>query len=232
MNEESFITFTCPHCGRAVDYLEDYAGSAQPCPHCSEDIVVPGRGDTEGRNLPLPMETTRLILRRLQEEDLWDIIEILSNPEIFRLDERAAMTDDESKAWLSQAVKDKLSDAKGELNLGIVQRSDQKLVGLISMKYFGWNRLQARLAIQINRNFQRQGIGAEAFWAAVCFCLRDIGLHRVSATCDSRNVAAVAMLTKLGLRQEAECLRDSYIDGEWTDTRWFAMLAEEFPRGS
>ena len=55
MNEESYITFACPKCGNSVEYLEDYAGTAQPCPYCGEDIVVASADGTEGHGLPLPL---------------------------------------------------------------------------------------------------------------------------------------------------------------------------------
>jgi RimJ/RimL family protein N-acetyltransferase len=57
-------------------------------------------------------------------------------------------------------------------------------------------------------------------------------LHRVVTTCDSRNTAAVRLLTKLRMRNEAECLRDRFIDGEWMDSLWFAMTEDELPQGS
>ena len=60
MDEDTYITFACPKCGNSVEYLEQYAGTAQVCPYCSEDIVVPHDGDEKGATLPLPIETSRL----------------------------------------------------------------------------------------------------------------------------------------------------------------------------
>ena len=82
----------------------------------------------------------------------------------------------------------------------------------------------------IDYGYRRRGFGYEALQAALAFCLRDIGLHRLTVSCDSRNAAAVRLFTKLGMRNEAECLRDRFIDGEWADTLWFAMLDEELPQ--
>jgi predicted RNA-binding Zn-ribbon protein involved in translation (DUF1610 family) len=85
MSEETYIGFACPKCGNSVEYLDQYAGSAQPCPYCGEDIIVPRSADQDGFVLPLPIETPRLLLRRLQMTDFPDTLEILSDIEIFSL---------------------------------------------------------------------------------------------------------------------------------------------------
>ncbi len=232
MDEQTYITFSCPKCGNSVEYMEDCAGSAQPCPFCGEDVIVPRSGDQASSALPLPIETPRLVLRKLQLEDFSDALEVLSDPETFRYEERPPMDETEVKPWLERVVKEKLSDISGLLTLGIVLRDSQKLIGLLWMKYVDSNRQQASLGIQMNNGFKRQGLGFEAFRAALSFCLQDIGLHRVTATCDSRNEAAVRLFTKLGMRNEAECLRDRFIEGEWVDSLWFAMTEDELPQGS
>lgn len=232
MDEQTYITFSCPKCGNSVEYLEDYAGSAQPCPFCGEDIIVPRGADQESAALPLPIETPRLILRKVQLEDLSDALEILSDAETFRYEERPPMDETEVKPWLERVAKEKLSDTTGILTLGIVLRDNHKLIGLVWVRYMDSNRQQASLGIQMNNGFKRQGFGFEAFQATLSFCLRDIGLHRVTTTCDSRNAPAVGLFTKLRMRSEAECLRDRFIDGEWADSLWFAMTEDELPQGS
>ncbi|HVM63160.1 MAG TPA: GNAT family N-acetyltransferase [Verrucomicrobiae bacterium] len=230
MSEETFITFTCPKCGDSVEYSEDCAGSAQACPFCGEDIIVPRGESQQSSALPLPIETPRLMLRKIELEDLSDAAEILSDPETFRYEERPAMDEQELKRWLEGVVKEKLSDRSGALSLGIMLRDGRKLIGLTWIRYTDANRLQASLGIQINEGFKRQGYGFEAFRSVLAFCLRDIGLHRVTVSCDSRNVGAVRLFEKAGMRNEAECLRDRLIEGEWADTRWFAMLDQELPQ--
>lgn len=232
MDEQTYITFSCPKCGNSVEYLEDYAGSAQPCPYCGEDVIVPRSADQKTFALPLPIETPRLALRKLQLEDLSDVLEILSDPETFRYEERPPMDEAEVKPWLERVAKEKLSDTSGQLTLGVVLRDNHKLIGLVWVQYADSNRQQATLGIQLNNGFKRQGLGFEAFQATLSFCLRDIGLHRVTANCDSRNAPAVGLFTKLHMRNEAECLRDRFIDGEWVDSLWFAMTEDELPQAT
>ncbi len=230
MNEENYITFACPKCGNSVEYLEDYAGTAQPCPYCGEDIIVANAGETEGQSLPLPLSTPRLILRRLTLEDLADILEILTDPEMYQYEERGTLDEAEGKRWLETAVKQKLSDAEGRLSLGIAEQTSGKLLGILGLRYRDQDRRQADLEIQINHTYQKKGFGSEAMVAILIFCLRDIGLHRVTATCDCNNIASVRLLTKVGMRKEAEYRKDRFVGGEWVNSYRFAMLEEEIPR--
>jgi RimJ/RimL family protein N-acetyltransferase len=229
MNEENYVTFACPKCGNSVEYLEEYVGTAQPCPYCGEDVIVANAGATEGHSLPLPLSTPRLIVRRLTPEDLADVLEIQSDPEMFQYEERGPLDEAEGKRWLEAALKKKLSDNEGKLFLGITEQNSGKLIGITGLGYRDRDRRQADLWIQVNRSYQGQGFGSEAVVALLIFCLRNIGLHRVTAGCDCRNVASVRLLTKVGMRKEAEYRKDRFVDGEWVSSYRFAMLEEDIP---
>jgi [ribosomal protein S5]-alanine N-acetyltransferase len=228
MADDSYINFNCPHCGVAVEYLEDTAGTAQPCPHCSEDVIVPEAGQQEGRALPLPLQTPRLVLRRLELEDAGELLELMSDPELFRYEPRPAWEEADVERWLPKAVKAKLSDDEGQMSIALVHERDKKLIGLLQMAYPSTTRDQAKLEIQIHRDYHRQGLATEALLVGLNFCFRDIRLHRVMAGTDSRNIAGTRLLTKVGMRKEAEFLKNRFIDGEWANSVWFAMLREEF----
>jgi [ribosomal protein S5]-alanine N-acetyltransferase len=230
MDEEKYITFPCPKCGNSVEYLEDFAGTAQPCPYCGEDVVVANADGTESHGLPLPVTTPRLVLRRLTPDDVADVLEILTDPEIYQYEDHGPLDDAQAKLWLETTLKEKLSDREGKLSLAITEQNSGKLVGVLRLQYRDRDRRQADFGIQINRSYQRQGFGSEAAVALLIFCLRDIGLHRVTAGCDCSNVASVRLLTKVGMRKEAEYRKDRFVDGKWVNSYRFAMLEEDIPR--
>ncbi len=59
------------------------------------------------------------------------------------------------------------------------------------------------------------------------FCFENINLHRITAGCDRRNLAALRLCAKVGMRREAEFLKNRFIHDEWVNTVWPAMLSEE-----
>jgi ribosomal-protein-alanine N-acetyltransferase len=228
MNDEVYISFPCPHCGNTVDYIESYAETLQPCPYCTEDLIVPARTGEEGGKLPLPIETTRLTMRRLELDDLSDAVEILTEPDTFRHEEQDAWSEDGVKRWLEEEVKSRLSDQKGRLALGIIRLDNHKLIGLLWLSYSKPNRQEVAVVIQINTSQMRKGFGSEALQSALSFCFNDVRLHRVTAVCATNDLASIRLLTKVGMRKEAECVKDRFIDGEWANSSWYAVLEEEF----
>ncbi len=228
MSEDDPITFKCPFCGASLEYLKEDAGTAQACPFCSEEVVVPKEGGLEGRELPLPVTTPRLALRRLDWQDFADLFEIFSDPETFRYDPQPAWEEKQVKDWLTETVHSKFSERRGLMALGIEIQSEPKLIGVLALNFNTSDRQQALVDIRINSQYLRQGFGTEAMVGAFCFCFDDLGLHRLTATCHSGNAAAHRLLTKIGMRQEGESVQDCQIDGAWTNTLWFAQLRDEF----
>jgi RimJ/RimL family protein N-acetyltransferase len=64
------------------------------------------------------------------------------------------------------------------------------------------------------------------------FCFNGIKLHRVTAACDSRNVAACRLLERAGMRREGEFLKDHFADGAWFNTVSYAVLSEDCCKGN
>lgn len=61
--------------------------------------------------------------------------------------------------------------------------------------------------------------------------LGELGLHRIEINVRPENHASLAVVRKLGLRDEGMRSRYLHIDGDWRDHRSFAVLAEEVGEG-
>jgi RimJ/RimL family protein N-acetyltransferase len=55
-----------------------------------------------------------------------------------------------------------------------------------------------------------------------------LGRHRIHASVDPRNLASMAMLRALGMRQEAHHRESLWLQDEWVDDVVFAILASEW----
>ncbi len=227
ITEESFIDFKCPECGELASFPQDHAGRAEECPSCSACVIVPKDGSAVGRKLPLPLTTPRLVLRRLRGLDWKDLMEILSDDEVLHYVDLRPLTEEEIIRWLEGDGYVKLTTPNQAFCLGIELREGAKLIGYITLTFTDPRRRQAALGIFLNRGFHRKGFATEALAALLDFCFREINLHRVTATSDSRNLAACRLFEKAGLRREGEFRRDRFSNGEWVNTLFYAILSED-----
>ena len=227
MTEESFADFKCPYCGDVVSFPKEYAGQVHECPLCTESLIVPPAGAPIGRKLPLPITTSRLLLRRLRGMDWKDLHEFMSDEELFRFQDNHPLSEDEITQWLETDGHVKLTTPDQSFCLGIELQGSDKLIGYLAMRFADAQRLQATFTLLMNRSFQRKGFGAEALVAGMAFCFTDIAVHRVTSYCDSRNAAALGLFKKAAMRQEGEFVQDRLVNGVWVNTVWFARLKEE-----
>lgn len=76
-----------------------------------------------------------------------------------------------------------------------------------------------------------RGLMSAAVALAADYVLGELGLHRVEINVRPENVASLAVVRKLGLRDEGVRERYLHIDGAWRDHRSFAVVAEELGPG-
>ena len=227
ITEETFIDFKCPYCGDPVSFPQASAGFAQACPSCFQSLIVPDDGSEVGREIPLPIKTPRLILRRLAGGDWRDLLELMSDEEFFRYQDGVPLDEDGVLHWLESDAHVRLTTPDQPLFLGIEVQDGGKLIGYITLSFTDAQRLLVTFSIGLNKNFHRQGFALEAVEALLGFCFEELKLHRVTGWCDSRNTAACRLMEKVGFRREGEFVKNRWVHSEWTNSIWYALLKED-----
>jgi RimJ/RimL family protein N-acetyltransferase len=228
MGEETFIDFKCPHCGANLSFQPHYVGTAQGCPECLEPLVVPKESTDLGAKLPHAISTQRLLLRPFRPADWQDLLEIMSDPEMFRYNDWHPQDEDAIVKWLDAERDVRLTHTGHSFHWGFELQETQKLIGFAGLWYRDEAHLQVGFTIFVNRTFQRKGYGTEGLGGLLDFCFQGIHVHRVTADCDSRDLAAIRMLEKSGLRREGEFIESVQRQGEWLNILWHAVLRKEY----
>lgn len=226
ITEENFVDFRCPHCQETISFPQADAGFARACPNCTETVIVPEDGSDVGRQLPLPIQAERLVLRRFAPGDWKDLLEFMSDEETFRYVGGGPLEEEDLLRWLEAEVHVKLTTPDQMFYLGIELKEPQKLIGYIGLRFT--DPLQSALIVVLNRAFRRKGFAAEAVRAVLGFCFKGIRLHRVAARSNSQNAPACKLLDRVGMRREGEFLKDTTGLEGWESSTWYAMLEEEF----
>jgi ribosomal-protein-alanine N-acetyltransferase len=175
-----------------------------------------------------PLETDRLILREVRPADENDIQEYAADPEVVRFTNWGPNTPEMTRAVLANWLKEQEQWPRADMSVGIELKREHRLIGTISLRLRDENRATADFGYALNRKYWNHGYATEASRAVVDAAFRQLGLHRVWATCDVRNHASYRVMEKLGMRREGKLQKDVIQRGQWRDSYLYAVLADEW----
>jgi len=75
---------------------------------------------------------------------------------------------------------------------------------------------------------QGRGLAIEGAREMLRLGFDELGLHRIMAACDPRNVAYLRVMEHLGMRREAEFVDHEFLKGEWIGEIVCAVLEAEW----
>jgi RimJ/RimL family protein N-acetyltransferase len=217
ITEESFVDFKCPYCGEPVSFPHAEAGLLRECPSCMEGLLVPADGSETGGKIPVPITAPRLVLRRFQPGDWKGLLELM--PEA---------GEDYVLNWLENDRQVRLTTPEHTFYLGVELREGGKLSGYLSLRFTEAERRQALVDARWNPSLERADLTLEAMDALLGFCFEGLKLHRVTATCDTEDAASRRLYEELGMRREAEFIKDKFVEGRWASSVWYAALEEDY----
>ena len=179
-----------------------------------------------------PIETERLIIRRMRDDDLRDFLEYESDSEHTRYLSRSAYTEGQARDFIATARDLALGPEEDYLHLAVEMESTGKMIGTVCVKVASQAHRQGDVGWFLHHSHQGQGLASEASRAMMDFAFGTLGLHRVTAHCDAQNVRSRAMMERLGMRQEAFFRGIVHFDEVWHDQYLYAMLAQEWAGGA
>lgn len=89
---------------------------------------------------------------------------------------------------------------------------------------------QYEIGFAIAPRYQGRGYATKAVRLLVGYLFAR-GKQRITACCDARNAASVAVLERLGMRRKGHLWQSTWAKGEWTDDLLYALLQEEWHTG-
>jgi RimJ/RimL family protein N-acetyltransferase len=134
----------------------------------------------------------------------------------------------ESKEFIKRTMRAAKERPRFTYDFALTERGSKEVIGAVGLMLVGFPPNQALVGYVLNRRHWGRGIMSEALKAVLAFGFDNLRLHRVSATCDQRNVASYRVMEKCGMRREGLFLEDKFIKGEWRDTLCYSLLAREW----
>ena len=98
----------------------------------------------------------------------------------------------------------------------------------MALKPDEWDPRLAEVGFTLGLPYQHQGFAAEAVTAVLEYAFTTLNIHRIQAVTDVENAASIALLERIGMRQEGHFLENVWFRGKWGSEYHYAILEAEW----
>ena len=178
-----------------------------------------------------PIETERLVLRTFERGDIDALMTYYALPEVQRYLDWKARDRVETLAALEAMRGQVALQRPGDtLTLAVVRKSDDELLGQVSLRWSDATAGQSELRFVFNPLYRGEGYATESVRQMIDLAFDHFRIHRIFARCDARNTRSAKLMQRLGMRLEAHYREHALFQGEWDEELHFAVLDREWRR--
>lgn len=173
---------------------------------------------------PFPnLETDRLLLRRVDENDVNEIFALRSNPETMKYIPRPLVKTTEDALEHIAMIDSKIESNEG-INWAITLKDNPKLIGLIGHYRIRPEHFRAEIGYMLLPEFNGKGIISEAVKEVVNYGFKIMKLHSIEAVLDPENFGSEKVLEKNGFIKEAHLKENEFFEGRFLDSVIYSIL--------
>jgi len=173
------------------------------------------------------LETERLVLRNLTEEDAEQIFQYASDQDVARYvtwDVHQTMNDTYNfiRFALSRYEERKVAP------WGIVYKDEGKVIGTIDFVYWNTDHKRAEIGYVLAKAYWGKGIMTEAASKVLEYGFNEMGLERIEARCLVENIGSERVMQKIGMTYEGTLRNCMYVKGNFRTLKVYSILRNEY----
>lgn len=169
------------------------------------------------------LETKRLFIRPIVQNDIEIITEILSDPKTMTFFVEGTY----SKKQVEEII---LHDQQEHKHYAIVLKETGNVIGKFTFNPWFMDRTY-EIGWIMHPNYTNQGYAFEAASQFLEHGFTTLGLHRIIATCQPENIPSKKLCEKLQMRLEGTFKQCIHVkDDIWWDELFYAILQEEYKK--
>lgn len=178
------------------------------------------------------IETERLLLRQMTDDDVPAIFDEYSHPEVIKyIDANPPVTDLKSAKdmldWYHQLYADKYG-----WRWGVALKTTNELIGTCGFHQWYQDERHAEIGYDFRFAFWGKGYATEVVQRAIEFGFNKMTLHRIEADCDERNIGSARVLEKTGFTLEGIWRERAMVKGEFINLKQYGILEREYRQTS
>ena len=171
-------------------------------------------------------EGKKVALRALSNEDISAWAEWFNRPETTEHMNKGAFpntVENQEKYFLA------MSASRTDLQLGVVSRKDDRLIGVAGIHVIDWIHRKAEISIVIaEKEYWGQGLATEAVSLLVKHAFTKLNLHRLGAGMWASNNGSKKCFEKSGFVLEGTLRQTFFCKGEYVDEYRLGLLRSDW----
>ena len=171
------------------------------------------------------LHSARLTLRHTDPGDDAAVQDLFADEETTRYWAHRPLVDlDAGRAWIETRLEARTA---GTL-IDWIAFEDNAVIGIAFLSALSIENLRGEVGYAVHRERRGRGYGREMLECVLAYAIDTLGLHRIEADVDPRNVPSIRMLERQGFVAEGR-LRDRWrATGEVQDSALLGLLAPEW----
>lgn len=175
----------------------------------------------------MTLETVRLVLRLIRENDAPALHRIMNDPEVtHNLLFPYPLSEEQLAIWIKSSIEGFSSREK--YPMVIVLRESNEVIGVCAFYRVNWEHMNAELVYWLGKQHWGKGYMTEAVRRMLVFGFEELGFERIYAGCFTRNLASRRVLEKVGFLYEGLARHEFKKGDEFLDVFHFGLTRSEF----
>lgn len=172
------------------------------------------------------LETERLILRQVTENDAESILTYLSDPAVMKHVGLLPFETIEDAlgeiAWYESIYEEKTG-----IRWGITLKDKGEVIGSCGFLKMASKHFRAEIGTELNKDYWGQGIASEAITAVLHYGFTRLNLQRIEGLIEPANLQSQKLFEKLGFVPEGLLRKYEYTCGKFDDLYMYSLLNDE-----
>jgi ribosomal-protein-alanine N-acetyltransferase len=173
------------------------------------------------------LETGRFCLRQIRPSDAPAIFAIFSDPEVTRYYDQPTYLEMAQADELVARMRQRFAERR-TIRWAMARQENDEIVGTCGCAEWKRHFHCAAIGYELARPYWRQGVMTEVLTAVLPFGFTQMQLNRIEAYVMAGNVASLALLQKLGFREEGILREYGYWQSAFHDLHLFALLKRQW----
>ncbi|MFH2143446.1 MAG: GNAT family N-acetyltransferase [Bacteroidota bacterium] len=173
------------------------------------------------------INTKRLILRRLDENDAGTVFRIFSDPETIKFVNTGQHESlDDSKKLIKYYLDQ--SENKQGFMWSIDFKEQRKMIGIIGLLHINHDHAYCSFGSLLLREFWNQSYNTEAHIALINFAFTKTKLNRIESQFFENHKAVERMLIKSGMKNEGILRENFLLHGKFVNSKLYSIIKSDF----